>query len=1180
MSNKRILWSLLGATALGAGVIAPLSGVAQDIEDCGPLESGQILQDCVQGNAGLTVAMPGGPQTEPEVVPVTNAGGFSISLDGAPVDSDPTLEDKIRKVDLALEKANIQVSFDGFEPKMRLSVEMVGSPRDFEPGATVTLQSESNYPAFIKRAEFRVIDRAALGGARLMSVVPVAVNGQASVSVPEGRDVVVVHRVYDARGRYDETEALPLSMADDRGLRADVEELADTTAVRNIRVKGGAVTVYADGMGQGSALNALGTSARADGSGAAVIQRIVPPGDYDVDVSVSGPGTVPARLTRAVEVPGAEWFYVGVADLTWEQVDDGGASGSESRTVGRLQYYVDGETASGVQITSSLDTGEHELDEIFDRLDDKDPRGVLGRIDPEDTYPTFGDDSEIRDATPTSGRFYLKVAKDGNHLLWGDYQSTVSGNSFVRNERTLYGAQGVFESQESTAQGEAKLSAEVYVAQPDQLVGRETFQGTGGSVYFLRRQDITPGTETITVEIRDSVTGRVVNRQRLIAGRDYRVNYLQGVITLTSPLTGSANNNLIQTTVGGDQVVNLVTQYEFTPTTSDVDGFSYGGRVEGWVSDRLRLGATFTSDDTGSADQTSFGLDLRYEFTPNSFVQLDIARSDGPGYDSDTSLDGGLTINGTPAQGGTGTAIRLAGQADLQDLGYAREGVVGGYAEMREEGFSSLDYQVGASTGDETLYGAYARVAKTADQLGWSVYVDVYDSDAGPSRTELGVELEGNLSPKLRYRVGAEVLDQDTGGTSGSRFDLAGRLDYEASEDLSYYGFVQTTVSEDGLSDYDRIGLGLSRSFGENWRVEAEVSGGTGGTGGRVMARYTEEGGNSSYFGYELDTDRSLNAGGASQKNGGKYLVGGRRQVNDSVAIFGENTYDLFGDQRTLTSAYGLEYVRSDFLTYDVALEFGQIVDETGGGDLDRTAVSFGVRYEDEDTRGAARLELRQDRADPGASFNDLDAVYLSADLRHKIDEEQRLILSFDAADSSSDGSSVLGGQVIDASIGYAYRPILNERLNVLTRYRYLKDTFGQEIDGVAGAGARQISHVFSFEANYDLNRSWTLGGKIGGRFSQTATDATAAWQDNDAYLAVVNARYHMVHKWDVLVEARHLNLVDADSAETSVLGAVYKHVGNNVKVGAGYNFGSFSDDLTDMNKDHKGLFINIIAKF
>ena len=389
---------------------------------------------------------------------------------------------------------------------------------------------------------------------------------------------------------------------------------------------------------------------------------------------------------------------------------------------------------------------------------------------------------------------------------------------------------------------------------------------------------------------------------------------------------------------------------------------------------------------------------------------------------------------------------------------------------------------------------------------------------------------------------------------------------------------MQGSVGSDGLDDFNRYGVGVERALGENWAVEAEVSGGTGGLGARVLANYAE-GTNSAYFGYELDAGRAVDAGLPRSQNGGKYVAGSRRQVNDRTAVFGENTYDIFDDRRTLTSAYGLEYVQSDYLAYDVALEIGRVTGD-GSDDLDRRAISFGARYDDVDLKAAARIELRQDEAAEGSSASDLDAIYFDADAEYKIDEDQRLVFNFSAADADSDESSVLDGRYVDASIGYAFRPVDNERLNVLTRYRYLHDTFGQEVDGVDAARARQESHVFSVEANYDLTRQWTLGGKFGGRLSRTSASESDPWVDNDALLAVINARYNLVHNWDVLLEARSLDLKDAGLSDTGVLGAVYRHIGNNAKIGVGYNFSSFSDDLTDLSRDDEGAFINIIAKF
>lgn len=1126
-----------------------------------------------QPDAGISVVVPVGENTEVEAG-LPTLSGFAVSLDGVQIAGDPTMEDTVRRTDVALAQANVQVTFDGLGAVPRLNLETVGVARGYAAGDTVTLQSETNYPAFIDRAEVRLIDRGAAGGARLVGVVPVAPNGMASFELPNGNEVVAVHRVYDANGRYDETESLPLMQPDDRALSA-AEDGADFTTVRNIPIVGGAVTVSATGGAPGAILTTLGEDVAADDQGRLVIQRILPPGDYDVDVSVRANGRR-TQLQRPITIPQSEWFYTAIADLTYGKYQ--GDSGSENRSTGRLAFYVDGRTASGMQVTTSLDTGEEELDEIFKRLDEKDPRAVLRRIGAEEGFPTFGDDSLIVDNTPTSGKFYLRVEQDGNFALWGDYKADLSGSAYLRNERALYGAQASYESQVRTTQGEARASLDLYAAQPDQLVGRKVFQGTGGSVYFLQRQDLTIGSETLTVEMRDADTGRVIDRRVLVPGRDYAINYLQGLITLNTPLSASSNPNLIQTNAGGDVVVRLVSQYEYTPVSSDVDGFALGGRAEVWATDQVRIGVTAMQDDTGVAEQNAAGVDLRYEAGANSFVQLDYAETDGPGFGTSFSSDGGVIIDNTAPTDGTGRAFKLEVQADLRDFGTERTDLVGGYFEQRTQGFSTLDHEVTATTGDETLFGVFAR-NEPETGLGYKLYVDRYENDAGDGKTEAGIALSGDITPQLSYVVGAEHLDEVTATTDGSRVDVAARLAYAPRDGLTYSVFGQNAVQVDGLAEYNRLGLGVAADLGRSWRADAEVSDGTGGIGARIVATRKGENNNSTYFGYELDAGRAIDAGVSSSDNGGKFILGGRRQVNSDVSVIAENTYDIFGTARTLTGMYGVEYVRSDFLTYSAAMEIGQ-VEDTANGDFDRQALSFGVRFENADLTGRARIEYRQERASDGSPRDDLDAIFLTADARYQIDDARRLLFSLDAAETTTVESSLLNGTIVDASIGYAVRPVTNERLNVLASYRYLYDMFGQEVDGVAGQGAVQESHVANLEVSYDLNPQWTLGGKLGGRWTDSADQAADPLTSNDAWLVIANARYNVVHNWDALIEARYFDAVDADFAETGALAAVYRHFGNNAKVGIGYNFSSFSDDLTDLSLDDEGVFINLVAKF
>lgn len=1110
------------------------------------------------------------PNTEPDTAPSGNNAGFVFSIDGVTVNADPAVEDRIRQADIALANADVQVQYNGLNAVPRLNLELADAAW-YGAGATARVRTETNYPAFITRSEIRVFDQGAIGGARLLATVPVEANGTAQFNVPEGNSVVAVLRVYDAAGRYDETMPLALDRADTRNVTVN-EDGVDATAVRNIRVRGGAVTVSATNVDSNSTLYTLGEAVRADRQGRLVIERILPPGEYAVDVAVTGPGQN-TNLTRQMEVPGAEWVYAGSGELTYSGI--GSTAGTE--TTGRLSFYIDGVTAAGTEVTASLDTGHGDLDTIFNRLSDRDPTTLADRLALKDGYPTFGDDSTIVDNTPTSGRIYLRVQNGANYGVFGDFQSNIQGSEYVRNERTLYGVQGHVETDSITSEGDARAELDVYGAQPEQLVTRDVFRGTGGSVYFLSGNDVTAGTARLVVELRDVVTGRVVDRQVLIEGRDYEIDYIQGVIFLTSPLPGNTTDGLIQGRPGGDVLVNLTAQYEYSPIGIEVDGMSYGARGQVWLNDDLRLGLTVMSDQAGTADQQSAAIDLRYTLGENSYLQLDYARSEGPGFGQISSLDGGLTLDTTAAVAGEGDAVRIAGQADFADLGLSAAGTLGAYFETRSQGFSNLDYQVTSATGDETLYGIFLSTSPR-DGLSYSATLDHYENTAGEERTVYGAEVDVALNDRLLLAAGLEYRDEQTATTSGTRLDLGARLAYAVSDATQVYTYGQYAVASDNLDEYNRFGIGITQAMQNDWTLAADVSHGTGGWNTRLSAEQMRDNNESTYFGYELDAGRALDAGVSQSDNGGKYILGGRRNLSDRAVMFGENVYDIFGSERSLTSAYGVEYQANDFLSYTIGANFGQVSD-TVNGDFERSGLSFGTRYADADMTARLLGEVRIDNADASSTRSDSETYIVSADVAYEISPSARLLFSLRGAQTNAQSDPDLDGHFYEVTFGYALRPVEDERFNMLAMLRYLEDDYGQTIDGVPQAGDVQNSAVVSVEGNYDLNQRWTLGGKLGYRMTESGPDQ-ANLSDNDAYLAVLNARYHVVNEWDILLEARQFEAIDAGTSETGVLAAVYKHVGRGTQIGVGYNFGSFSDDLTDLTTDDGGAFINIVTSF
>ena len=126
-----------------------------------------------------------------------------------------------------------------------------------------------------------------------------------------------------------------------------------------------------------------------------------------------------------------------------------------------------------------------------------------------------------------------------------------------------------------------------------------------------------------------------------------------------------------------------------------------------------------------------------------------------------------------------------------------------------------------------------------------------------------------------------------------------------------------------------------------------------------------------------------------------------------------------------------------------------------------------------------------------------------------------------------------------------------------------------------------QKSHVLSLDFNYDLTRRWTLGGKYAHRFGQLSLDReNPEFFDSEASLYILRADWHFTRRWDALVEGRLLDVKEADDARSGMLLGVYRHFGDNIKMGVGYNFTDFSDDLTDLDYDSQGMFVNVIGKF
>jgi hypothetical protein len=1124
---------------------------------------------------------------------------FEITVDGQRVDGS-VLPDTPASED-AVDKLDIQIKFDGLGVTPALNVSTMPPRASFRVGDVIPFLASTNYGAWIDKGEIRIYKRGQRKASGLVHTIALNPDSIAEWTLPAGTptELEYVLRVYDEDGRYDETLPLPIHVAGtdfathDNGEAATAPGYAeDRTAVRNIDVSGGAVTVYGRNVPADHKVTVAGEPVPVDAEGGFVVQRIFPVGSHRVEVKIAKDGEG-LDFSRDVEIPETEWFYVGLADFTVgynlkDHVEDirPGEFDDDIYTRGRAAFYVKGKIKGRYILTAAADTGEKRLKSLLKGLDEKDPRQFLKRIDPDDYYPVYGDDSVAVEDAPTAGKFYVKLQRGPSHVMWGNFKSHITGTEFLRSERALYGGQAVYRSNTPSPDGGAATSVDAHAALPGTVPQKDEFRGTGGSAYFLKHQDITPGSETIAIERRNSLTGWVVDRRTLAYGDDYEFDYVQGVIILKSALASSS---------GSGTENFLVANYEFTPAASDVDGYVVGGRAQQWVGDHVRVGVTAMREKTASANQDMGGADIHVRHSEGTYVEAEVARSKGPGFGSTYSPDGGLTIqnNGTVGTDKAANAYRAEARADIKNL---TDGAVDGEVIVRIE-----QYQKGYSTTNadikdkRTLWGLEGDVAVTDKVKAAATYSEEHVETGQKDR-----QVQGKLQARLNEHVSVEphvtytekkLASTATTGEQGKRLDTGVKLIYAWDDDNEIYATGQFTAKRSGTMDKDhRIGVGGKKRLTEKVTASAELTTGSLGIGAAALLSYDSTADDRYYLGYELDPARDKADSWPFALVGqdvGTIVTGMRHRFNDQWSAYGEDNVDLFGERMSLTQVYGVTYTPDAAWTVKGGAEFGDVFDNTidpvtlkKNADIERRAISMAIGYKDEGIDGKLKGEARDDDSEDNAK--DMRSYLLQASLGVNMSDNWRAIATFDGVFTDATDST-REGDYAEGSVGFAYRGSTSDKWNALVKYTYLLDKPGSDqvsVDGLTSS-PEQRSHIFSGDVSYQLNNKLTLGAKYGVRFGEIRDRAPgSAWETANVHLAVLRADWHLVHQWDALLEGRVMWSPTTDETDLGIVAALYRHFGDNMKVGVGYNFGRFSDDLRDLSQNDHGVFMNVIGKF
>lgn len=1139
---------------------------------------------------------------QPEPVVLAEAAATRILVGETYWQSAVSAEKGNRESDDQLRQSDVQISFDGLDVQPLLNVGLAGGGTSVVPGTAVQFDTYWNYGHFIDRAQIEIYDpNDPYISAPIAVLLVDPMTGLADWTVPayrRAKSYTYVLKVFDQNEEFDETEVKHLALVSETKSLENAPNMTgpiygeDATARRNIEVSGGAVTISGSQFTgkKADTLSVRGKPVRLDADGDFAVQEILPPGTHDVLVRYKHEDGRVVRTTKMAEIPENEIFFVALGDLTIGTRSSEGralleASGEdfeETYVTGRGAFYLKGKIQGRYLLTASMDTTEDDIDNLFSNLSDKDPQSVLRRVDPDRYYPVYGDNSTYVEDAPTQGRFYVRLEDGDDHIVWGNFFTNVTETEFAQIDRGLYGAKAEFNSDATTKAGNKKVSATLFAADPGTVPGRQEFRATGGSVYFLENQDVTIGSERLRVELRDQDSGLVLETKELRPFVDYEVDYIQGRVILSAPLSSTQlTDQVVRDGVVSGAAVYLVARYEYTQAFVDIDGYSTGGRAEAWANDDVRFGITAQNEETGEADQTLIAGDLLIKKSERSYLKAELAQTEGTGFDERASIDGGFTFN--PLSSGAdadreATAWRVEGAASGADFDLAEPLNVSGFYEELEDGFSAPGRLTRGDTirfglGLETNLNERTSIALKYDSVS---IAGAIDEDTMASDLRVAITDQWSTGIGIRHNDIAGPLSVN----EGDRTDVGIELRKDVHEALSVYGFGQATIDTDGARDeLNRAGVGIETRVFDAFQIRGEVSGGDGGTGALAGLTWQRSDGEEYYLNYTLDADRTepgVDGTSFLPNTQNNLTVGGKKRFSDTVSVYGEERAS-FGDRAGLTHAYGIDYIWDDRWTFGASFEVGDVEEFTQT--LEREAYTATAGYADDKVSAGAALEWRSD--DEGTAKR--ETWLFRSNLGFKVSPDWAAILKFDKAQSDFTGGAFFDGDFTEFQLAGAYRPTSNDRLNALLRYTYFEELPSAEQISNSGQTAlpAQKSNVFSADANYRLTNWLTLGGKMGYRDGEVSLSRTEDdFVQNSASLFIARADIHFVKKWDALLELRTLQVDAAEDRKSGALAALYRHVGDNAKVGIGYNFTDFSDDLTDLSFNDDGLFLNVVAKF
>ncbi len=805
-----------------------------------------------------------------------------------------------------------------------------------------------------------------------------------------------------------------------------------------------------------------------------------------------------------------DWILVGLAEgttayrtlsgnmqpLSADERDEGFG------TDGRVAFFAKGQVRGEWLLTVAYDTGKARSE------------GLADQIDPNAWYTLYGDNTQYENDAASQRKLYLKIERENFYALFGDFDTGLDVTELSRYQRRLNGVKTEYWGERTDVLAFASETRQAYM--------RDALRGDGTSgLYRLRRGDIVPGSETITIEVRDRFRDDVVLESRpLTPFIDYNLDPVDGTLWFKEPVMSQDD---------AFNPVFIVVEYEVDNAGEDTTG---GVRVVTSPVDDVKIGITGVREGLGDGNATLAGVDVEYDIDERNKLVVEAAATG-------SNLPAAATSTPTGA-GGDGSAwlVRHSYKSGkLQARNYLRNA---------DAGFG-LGQQASSTEGSREI------------------------------GTELRYNIDDNLSVEGKL-LRDEQLD------NGRARDLAEVRLNRDEDDIAWYGGVRLVNDAGDATLGDRssqqlVAGGRRRLLDDQLalKIDAETNVAEadpnsvdyphrlrGGADYRIGKRTTLFADQEFAWGNGQDSQHTR----AGVRNTPWRGAQASTSVGRELTEYGPRVYANAGLVQTwnVTSHWtvdaGLDRVAT--LADPGTPTFDPDVPPTNGeATEDFTALFAGAAYQDGEWKLRSRAEWRNGKSD--------DKRNLSAALYRELDDTNTVGASLRYMDSAR----VTGEDETSMELqgDWAHRPDNGDWM-VLEQLKYIidrRETAGSSLDG------RRLVNNLNANWQYDARNQLSL--QYGAKYVIDTIDE----RRYRGYTDVIGAEYRhdLTAQWDVGARTSMLHSWRAGTADESFGLFVGYSPRKDIWVSVGYNFTGFrDDDFAGADYRDQGLNLALRIKF